>query len=365
MIITSSVIAILILAVVLFMQQVQFGRTPSGARLERIKQSPHYADGAFQNLSPTPALAEGKTFAGVLWEFLFSSRERVKPLDSIPSVKTDLLDLPAGENVLVWFGHSSYFMKIDGKTFLVDPVLSGAASPLSFTTRSFKGSDVYTPEDFPQIDYLFISHDHWDHLDYETVMALKPKIGTIVTGLGTGEHLERWGFDPAMIREEDWNTEIRLDSGFTVYTTPARHFSGRGFRRNRALWTSFALHTPGMRLYIGGDSGYDTHFAEIGRKYGPFDLAILENGQYDENWKYIHMMPEQVVQAAADLHAAILFPVHSSKFALGNHAWDDPLKRVTAAAREKGQKLITPRIGEKVSLGDSTQLFAEWWTGLR
>lgn len=365
MIITFIIIAASSGAVYLFMQQPRFGRAPSGVRLERIRKSPNYAGGAFQNQSPTPALAEGESYAGILWKFLFGPRERIKPEDSLPSVKNDLLHLAPDENVLVWFGHSSYFMQVDGKTFLVDPVLSGSASPLSFTTRSFKGSDVYTTDDLPYIDYLLISHDHWDHLDYETVLALKPKTGKIITGLGTGEHLEYWGFDPASVYEEDWNAEIGLDSGFTIFTAPARHFSGRGFKRNGAIWTSFVLKTPTMRIYLGGDSGYDRHFAEIGKAHGPFDLAILENGQYDSSWRYIHMMPEQVVQAAADLKAEKLFPVHSSKFALGNHAWDEPLKRVTAEALRKGQAYITPRIGEKVRLDDSTQVFDAWWNDVR
>lgn len=365
MIITFIVMALFAGSVYLFMQHPKFGRGPSGARLERIRNSPNYANGAFQNQSPTPALAEGASYTSVLWKFLFGPRERVKPEDSIPAVKTDLLHLSPDENVLVWFGHSSYFMQVDGKTFLADPVLSGAASPLSFTTRSFNGTDIYTVDDLPAIDYLLISHDHWDHLDYETVLALKPKTAKIITGLGTAEHLEYWGFDPAHIYEEDWNTEIKLDSGFTIYTAPARHFSGRSFKRNGSLWTSFVLKTPTMRIYLGGDSGYDSHFAEIGKQHGPFDLAILENGQYDPSWKYIHMMPEEVVKAAGELGAKTLFPVHSSKFALGNHAWDDPLKRVTTEAKRSGQAYITPRIGEKVRLGDSSQVFEEWWTGLR
>jgi L-ascorbate metabolism protein UlaG (beta-lactamase superfamily) len=198
-------------------------------------------------------------------------------------------------------------MQIDGKRFLVDPVLNGSASPVKFTTRSFKGSDVYTTGAIPDIDYVFITHDHWDHLDHDTITQLKPKIKKIITGLGVGEHLERWGFEKGAIIERDWNEKIVLEDGFVVNTAPARHFSGRGFKRNGSLWMSFILQTPTMKIYIGGDSGYDTHFIEIGNKFGPFDLAVLENGQYDKNWKYIHMMPEEVVQAAEDLRAKVLF----------------------------------------------------------
>ncbi len=364
MIALLSIVALFAVAVYVFLQQPMFGKIPSGERLARIQKSPNFRDGSFQNLNPTPDLTEGVTYYAVMKEFFFGEKKRVIPTDVIPSTKIDLLHLDPSEDILVWFGHSSYFLQIDGKKILVDPVLSGAASPISFTTKAFKGTDVYTVADLPAIDYLFISHDHWDHLDYETVLKLKSKVGKVICGLGTGEHFESWGFDTNKIIEKDWNEEVILDNGFIVHTAPARHFSGRGMLRNRALWTSFAFKTPTTSIFIGGDSGYDTHFAEIGKYYGPFDLAILENGQYDKSWKYIHMMPEEVLQAAKDLRAKRLFPVHSSKFALGNHAWDEPLKRITAANKSVKMPLITPIIGEKVSLKDTTQSFKQWWVGV-
>lgn len=192
-------------------------------------------------------------------------------------------------------------MQVDGKCILVDPVLSGNTSPIRFTTTSYKGSDVYIPADFPAIDYLLITHDHWDHLDHSTVLKLKLKIKKIITGLGTGAHLEHWGFDTNDIIEKNWNETIQLDNGFIVNTTPGRHFSGRGLKRNLSLWMSFVLTTPTMKIFIGGDSGYDTHFKTIGNAYGPFDVAILECGQYNPYRKYIHLMPEEVVQTGIDL----------------------------------------------------------------
>jgi L-ascorbate metabolism protein UlaG (beta-lactamase superfamily) len=359
-----SIIAIFALIIFLFMQQAQFGRQPKGERLEKIKKSPNYKDGSFKNLSFTPDLAEGATYYSVLKEFLFSKKIRQKPINAIPHTKIELKNLNPSENILVWFGHSSYFMQLDGKTFLVDPVFSGGASPIKATTRAFKGTDVYSVSDFPEIDFLFISHDHYDHLDYETIIDLKPKVKKIVTGLGTGEHFDRWGFDLKIVEERDWNEKIDLSNGFTAYTVPARHFSGRTFSRNKALWTSFVLQTPSNKIFIGGDSGYDTHFAKIGETYGAFDLVILENGQYDKNWKYIHMMPEEVVQAAKDLKAKRLFPVHSSKFALGNHPWDEPLNRVSAAAEKEKISIITPILGEKVDLKDTSKVFSKWWVGV-
>lgn len=362
-----ALLIMLSLATTLILRQDKFGKLPDGERLERIKKSPNYRDGEFQNINHTPALSEDATYYGLMKGFLFDKKERSSPISKIPTTKTNLHSLDKSENILVWFGHSSYFMQLDGKTILVDPVFSGFASPFSFSIKAFEGTDIYTTDDIPKIDYLFISHDHWDHLDYETIIELKPKIKKIICGLGVGQHFEEWGFDLNKIKEEDWNTEIKLEDNFEVHTTPARHFSGRGFKRNPSLWTSFVLKTPTLQIYIGGDSGYDTHFKEIGDKFGAFDLVILENGQYDKSWKYIHMMPDEVLKAAKDLNAKRLFPVHSSKFALANHAWDEPLTKVATLNQELETpfSLVTPIIGEKVEIQNLNQPFEKWWEGLK
>jgi L-ascorbate metabolism protein UlaG (beta-lactamase superfamily) len=360
MLTTLIVIAALAASLYIFLKTPRFGATPTGKRLERIKQSPNYRDGQFQNLSYTPQLADGATYFGVIKKFFFTKKVSNKPSRPLPSVKTDLKNLSPDENVVVWFGHSSYFIQVDGKKILVDPVFSGAASPVVFTTRSYLGSDIYTPDDFPEIDWLFLSHDHWDHLDYNTVSRLKSKVKMVITGLGTGAHLERWGFDAEKIIEKDWNETIKLDSRFTVYTTTARHFSGRGFKRNQALWMAFLLQTPTRKIYLGGDSGYDKHFAEIGKQFGPIDLAIMECGQYNPDWKYIHMLPHEIVPAAQELGAKMLLPVHWGKFSLSTHPWDEPINIVTEDAKKAGLPVLTPMIGEKVDL-DNPQVFDQWW----
>jgi len=364
LIVTSVILFLLIVTPLIYMRHAKFGKLPAGKRLERIKNSPNYKDGAFQNLSITPDLTDGATYFSVFKEFIFGKSDRSAPTDVIPSTKTDLLSLDIKEDVLVWFGHSSYFIQLEGKRILVDPVFSGAASPLSFTTRAFKGTDRYTTDDLPEIDYLFISHDHYDHLDYETIVKLQAKVKKVICGLGTGEHFEHWGYDVSKIEEQDWNVEIVLEDDFVAHTVPARHFSGRGFQRNQALWTSFVLKTPTMQIFIGGDSGYDNHFAEIGKKFGAFDLVILENGQYNKSWKYIHLMPEEILQAATDLNAKRIFPVHSSKFVLGNHAWDEPLELIIQNNQSEKLTIITPIIGEQVNMKDTTQLFSHWWKGI-
>ncbi|RZL17655.1 MAG: MBL fold metallo-hydrolase, partial [Pedobacter sp.] len=273
--------------------------------------------------------------------------------------------LPLDSNVLVWFGHSSYFMQIDGKRILVDPVFSGNASPVPETVKAFKGTDRYKVEDLPAIDYLIISHDHYDHVDYETLTKLKNKTKKVICGLGVGADFEAWGYPLANILEKDWDETVDLGNGFFIHTTPARHFSGRGFTRNNTLWMSYVFQSPTMKIFIGGDGGYDTHFAKIGKKFGPIDLAILEDGQYDVKWKYIHLLPEQVLKAAKDLNAKQLFPVHSSKFVLANHPWDEPLVKITELNKITKIPLVTPMIGEFVYLKKPNQIFKPWWIGIK
>lgn len=360
MIIILSLSVLVVIASVIVLNLTRFGKAPSGDRLVRIKASPDYKNGSFQNQSYTPVMPDDVTIFKVMKDGMFNRSKRNVPKNSLPSRKTNLKTLDPKADVLVWFGHSSYFMQIGGKRILVDPVFSGHASPFSFTVKSFKGSDVYSADDMPEIDYLFITHDHWDHLDYKTVMKLKAKTGKIITGLGTGAHLEYWGFDPKNSIELDWNEGTELDSGFEVTATPVRHFSGRKFKRNQSLWCSFVLKTPERKIFIGGDSGYDTHFAKIGEEHGPFDLALLECGQYNKYWKFIHMMPEQTVQAAIDLKANALMPVHWAKFALALHAWNEPIERVTAEAERLNFPIIHPMIGETVDLNEFGPS-EKWW----
>lgn len=339
----------------------QLGKKPSGKRLQRIQNSPNFRDGVFQNISKTPQLAEGYNFGKVMFDFLFRKPKGIKPSQPIPFVKTNLKELPIETDLLLWFGHSSYYMQLNGKRFLIDPVFSKSASPIPRTNKPFKGSNDYSSEDIPEIDYLLISHDHYDHLDYKTIQKLKPKVKQIITGLGVGSHFESWGFASESIVELDWNEAIELDNDITLNTTSARHFSGRGFKRNKTLWLSFALQTESHNLFLGGDSGYDTHFKEIGDKFGPFDLAILENGQYNLAWHYIHMLPEEVLQAAQDLRAKQLFPVHSGKFALALHPWDEPLNKIFEKSKSSNIPLVTPRIGELVYFENISPQFSQWW----
>jgi len=343
----------------LYMMHPQFGKRPTGKRLEQIKNSPQFRDGKFQNLNHTPQITQPLRIA--LYDYLFKKSDQIKPENSIPSKKINWESFLSSSDALIWLGHSSYILRVDGKTILVDPVLSGKASPIPGGGKAFKGSDVVKAEELPMIDYLFISHDHYDHMDYKTLKTIQPKVGKAIVGLGVGEHLEYWEYLPNQIIEKDWWESADLGDGFVVNVTPARHFSGRSIWTANTLWASYVLKTPSRMIYLGGDSGYDNHFKEIGDKFGPFDLAILENGQYDLSWKYIHMMPEEVVRATKDLKAKVLFPVHSSKFILANHAWDEPLERVSAEALKQDQPLITPMIGKIVDLNNLNTKPTYWW----
>jgi len=335
------------------------GKSPSGKHLEKLKQSPNYKKSAFQNLSDTPMKPDDISYWKIMKEFIHKNKNTAPP-GLLPSVKTDLTNLNSSKPIIVWFGHSSYFIRIENKNFLIDPVFSGNAAPLSFMIKAFPGSNIYKPEDMPAIDYLILTHDHYDHLDFKTVRKLRNKVNKIYCSLGVSSHLKYWGFDINKITEMDWWDSIQLDKNISLTAAPARHFSGRGIKRGQTFWSSFILKTKDHNLYLGGDSGYDSHFKEIGDKYGPFDIAILEAGQYNAMWPLIHMMPEETVQAAVDLKATSLLPVHWGKFTLALHAWDEPIKRVMEKAESLNMKVYSPKIGQPLILEDVFKT-ENWW----
>nr|WP_319400693.1 MBL fold metallo-hydrolase [uncultured Carboxylicivirga sp.] len=358
------VVVLLTVVSMIVLSQAKFGQSPKGERLERIKKSPNYVDGEFKNIHETPVLTTDKSRFSVMMDFMFQKKVRLAPEVDLPVVKTNIKALDPNEDALIWFGHSSYYIQLKGKTFLIDPVFSDYAAPFSFINKAFKGTTVFDAEDFPTIDYLIITHDHWDHLDYKTIKDLKPSIKQVICGLGVGQHFEYWGFSNEIITELDWYEATNLNKGWKLTATPARHYSGRGLKGNQTLWASYVLQTPDYNLYIGGDSGYDTFYTEIGDKYGPFDLAILEQGQYDEKWNLIHLMPYQLLKTAKDIGAKRILPVHNSRFALANHPWDEPLDKIGDNQSDSTASVITPEIGQTVFLRDKNQVFKKWWKNL-
>ncbi|MDX2001012.1 MAG: MBL fold metallo-hydrolase [Chitinophagales bacterium] len=335
-----------------------FGKLPDGKRLDRIKQSPNYSNGEFKNMEPTVQLAEGASVPGILLD-AWKAPKDCTPSKPIAIDGSGISILDNQKVAITWFGHSSYLLQVMGKNILVDPVFSKRASFSNVVgPKRFPGVN-FELETLPTVDIVLLTHDHYDHLDYQVMLRLKESVKQFIMPLGVGAHLEHWGVKPDRITELDWWDETILGEGLTIAATPARHFSGRTLPR-KTLWASFVLKSMQHKLYIGGDSGYGIHFNLIGEKYGPFDIALLDSGQYNASWPYIHMQPEQTVQAAIDLRAKLLMPIHWGKFKLAFHPWNEPPDRVVAEAVNRNMPLVIPRIGSTIRLGEEYSL-QEWW----
>lgn len=279
----------------------------------------------------------------------------------IPNIKSDL-NTKVYTDSLVWFGHSTYMLWIDDKTILIDPILKSSASPFFFINTPFKGSDNFYPNDLPSIDYLIITHNHYDHLSKKTIKNIKHKVKQALCPLGIGKYLSNWGINN--ILELDWNESIILEKDFEFRCLTSRHYSSRGiFDFNKTLWASFILIHKNKKIYFGGDSGYGKHFSDIGKKFTNIDFAILENGQYSKNWPNSHLFPEQTLQAAKDLNTSTLMPVHNSKFKISYHDWNEPLSELYKIHTQNNYnfRLVTPMIGEIFPIWDNKYNFKQWW----
>lgn len=360
-----SLLIIITTTVFLYMRQDKFGKVPEGKHLTQIETSPNYKKDKFVNQIEKPTISPGYSMGGELYKSIFEKQDRTSPTDSLPSIKTDLKSLPLDSNLVVWFGHSSFYMQLNGKRFLIDPVFSGSASPMPASVKAFKGADIYTVAEMPEIDYLFISHDHYDHLDYKTVRDLNNKVKQVICGLGVGSHLEFWGYDKSKILEKDWYEELPLDDDMLMHILPTHHSSGRSLKQNKTLWISFLIENKGFNVFYTGDGGYDPIYRAIGEKYGPIDFALVEFGQYNPAWQSVHKLPQEVKQATLDIKAKRMMPVHHSKFTLARHPWDEPLRLATAFAKDAPFSLATPMIGEVVYLNQPEQVFKEWWLDVK
>ena len=336
----------------------QFGQVPKGEDLKRIKQSEHFEDGVFMNLVET-TVGDFWTAMKKLPEML-STKGKI-PESALPTTFDDHLLHAADSAVhITWFGHSAFLIEAFEKKMLIDPMLSEYPSPLPFGTKRFEYRDTIPSSQLKNIDVVLISHDHYDHLDYPTITKIKDEVKLFVTPLGVGSHLKKWGVPSEKIVELDWWQE-NMAEGFKLTACPSRHFSGRGLTdRNATQWASWVIETDTVKLYFSGDGGYGAHFKEIGNKYGPFDLAFLECGQYNEAWADIHMMPEQSVQAAVDLNAKLAMPIHWGAFLLAPHHWKDPIERFSKTADEQGLEFMVPEIGKPYTLGTEAPQ-SEWW----
>ena len=275
------------------------------------------------------------------------------PTEPIEAVKTDLRALPTDEDWIVWFGHSSYLFCLNGLHFLVDPILQ-PEWPSSVMLKSFPGTDIYRPNDLPEIDVLIVTHEHWDHMDYATLRDIRMKVKYVVCPLGIADYLRYWGYSNEQIAEMDWAESLcrqtAIRDTITITCLPSRHFSNRLLgKRNQTLWASFMIEAGGRKVYIGGDGGYDKRFREIHERFGSIDLAFLENGQYNANWKYIHTTPEDLEKVILDLQAKQVFTVHHDKYSLAMHPWYEPDSVAHNLAARHNIHLLDAPIGTVVS----------------
>lgn len=354
-----------LIAIVAYLQHPLFGQLPQGERLARIAQSTNFVNGVFRNQIGTPMLTTDQSEFSMWMETVFGDKGHPRPPGAIPAIKADLKALDAQQDLVIWLGHSSYFVQLGGQRILIDPVFSTNAAPVPLANVAFDGTSIYAADDMPEIDLLLISHDHYDHLDYPSIQALQPKVKQVLVGLGVGAHFEAWGYDMRTVREADWYATIQQVPQLQIHVTPARHFSGRTFTRDKSLWVGFALVSPQRRIFFSGDSGYAPHFAEIGKRYGPFDWVALDAGQYDPRWANVHLNPEQAAQAAEDLRARALTLAHVARFSISPHDWDDPFKRITAASQGHGYALWTPEVGRPIHLDGRVQTFLAWWEAIK
>lgn len=340
----------------------QFGKNPESNQLKIFEKSSNFFHGEFKNLQETPVLKKDETSFKIFWNDFFSEKKQTTPQNQIPTMKTNLKQLDITQDVVIWLGHSSFYVQLAGKRILIDPVFNQYASPFPFIIKAFPGTNIYTSDEIPKIDYLLISHDHYDHLDYQTIMKLKNNVEHVIIPLGVGSHFKYWGYKTSQIHEFDWFEKEIVSAELNIHVLPARHYSGRALAKNKTLWASYLIESNEFKLYFSGDTGYGPHFKEIQKKFKTFDFAMLDSGQYDTRWPFIHMTPEEAVQAAIDLHTQNYFPIHIGKFSLSSHAWNDPFKRIEKLSKNSQlPNFVTPMIGEPIFLKEKKKTTNLWW----
>lgn len=359
-------LVVVLLALTVFTTQgcASFGGLPDGQRLARMQASTHWRDGHFVNTEATAVMQEGGSSTFVQW---FSSDVMRVPtchLPAVEDVKTRLAK-PVGSGLRVtWLGHSTTLIELDGTTILTDPMFSERASPSSLVGPKRFHPPPLALDDLPRIDAVVVSHDHYDHMDMASLQALAKKGVPIHVGLGAGAHLEAWGIRSAQIHELEWWQERTLPGGLVIASTPARHFTGRrGFGNDRVLWTSWTFIGSAHRVFFSGDTGLTEQFKAVKEKYGPFDLSMLEIGQWHPAWGSIHLGPKGALEAHAMLGATHLLPIHWATFELGLHAWNEPPETLVTEAAKSNVSVVTPLLGEPVEplAGEKG---STWWRAL-
>ena len=333
------------------------GARAAGARLERMRRSPRFRDGAFHNTRPSTS--SSPTNQVELLDRFRSTADTRRPPGPIPVVSA--VREPATEGLHVtWFGHASALVELDGVRILLDPVWSERCSPSRHVGPRRLHAVPVPLERLGPVDAVVISHDHYDHLDMDTVQALALTSGCVfVVPLGIGAHLEAWDVPADRVVECDWGESHEVD-GVTLTAVEAQHFSGRGLRRDGTLWASWVVAGERSRVFFSGDTGYFPGYAEIGARYGPFDVSLMAVGAYDPSWRDIHLDPEEAVAATRELGGGLLLPIHWCTFSLAPHPWAEPVERLLVAAATQGVQVCVPRVGERVDVSDPCALEA-WW----
>ncbi len=331
------------------------------SNIEAIQSSPNYKNGKFINPVPTVVMKEGATWNTMKnWFRDGDIREPSREFDFTIDSFT-LTQVPKNGLRVMWIGHSTLLIEIDGKRFLTDPMWSKRASPVGFAGPSRFFAPPLTLGQLPQIDGVVISHDHFDHLDSSTIRTLAATGVVFYTPLGVGSHLGSWGVSETQIKELDWWDQISLGKDHTLVATPARHFSGRGvFDRNDTQWCSWVIQGRKHKVFFGGDGGLFSGFKSVGEKYGPFDMTFLEIGAYHANWADIHLGPHHAVKAHLDLRGKVLLPIHWGVFNLGLHAWTEPAETMIQVAGENDIRLSLPVPGRFVDARDLSEI-SPWW----
>ncbi len=338
-----------------------FGCNPRKQQIEEFSCMDNYVNGKFVNQVPTKMKMSAADFLSMIWDHFSGDAER-NPSAPIPVSVIDWNKIQSGENGLTWFGHSAFLLCIDDKKILVDPMLGPIASPVSFAGSKRYSEDLLPLiDEMPQIDAVLITHDHYDHLDYPSIRKLRSKVNHFFVPLGVKSHLIRWGVAEEKITEFNWWDEKEFQ-GLTLAFTPSKHFSGRGiFNRDTTLWGGWVILGKQTRFYTSGDGGYDAHFMEIGNKYGPFDITLMEGGQYDRRWSWVHMTPEQSVKAHLDVNGKRMMLIHWGAFTLAYHGWTEPMERALTEAEKSGVSILAPKIGETIPINGEFNYDSPWW----
>jgi len=314
----------------------------------------------FRNVKPKPVEGIGKTL-GIIWNVLLHKPAGTSPSGAVPVDALSRAQLDAApDRSLFRLGHSTILLKLQGQFWLTDPVFGERASPFRrFGPKRFHAPPIAL-DALPPLAGIVLSHDHYDHLDRDTVRALAAKTGVFLTPLGVGDRLIEWGIDAAKVRQFDWWQSVDI-GGLRFTAAPGQHFSGRSLLDgNSTLWASWAIVDHDLRLFFSGDTGYFDGFKAIGERLGPFDVTLIETGAYDAQWPYVHMQPEETVQAHVDVRGRWLLPIHNGTFDLAMHRWYEPFERVSGLAAARGIAVATPRMGERLDLS-APHRGEQWW----